>query len=840
MTDTANLALPFIDGSQAQKHVTHNEALRILDAAIQIGVLDMTMTAPPSTPADGERHVVASGATGAWSGQAMAVAVWEDGAWRFLAPKAGWLVWSAADNGLFVFDGSAWSGVTTGGGGTPTFDNVPHIGVNSTAADPNLLSVHSNAALFNSIDTADGGTGDARIQISKESSADTASVVFSDSFSGRAEFGLVGSDDFKLKVSGDGTTFVEAFTIDQSSGNLTLPRGLALSGVISPAQITANQNDYNPAGIASASVLQISSDASRTISGLAGGGEGRILCILNVGSQTITLADESASSSASNRFTLGPNLAIASKQAVILRYDGTALRWFALARPSSGGGLSISTSADLASAISDETGSGALVFASSPALSGTPLAPTAAVDTSTTQIATTAFVLGQASVSGDGMPAADGTAARGTSTHYARADHVHPTDTSRAPASNIALSALATQANNTFVGNVSGSTASPSALSATQVTGALAAMVGDTGSGGTKGLVPAPGAGDAAAGKFLKADGTYAVPPGTGGGGSGSNYVNRIINPFGAIWQRNNNGAAAIGDAAYAFDQWYALRQTSNLTASRVSTPENGTPSMMRLSQPSGTAQRFGIAQAIESANIIDARGQSVTLSARVRMSAATTLRYAILEWTGTADSPTKDVVNNWTSTTYTAGNFFISTSTTLVAAGSTALSANTLTSISLSGTVSSSMNNLIVLFWTDSAQAQNVTFDIGKAQLELAAGATSLSARSTQEEIILCQRYFSVSPSYSGGWGANTTNATFTAGFPVAMRAVPIMALVDGSVNGGSALELSVAQRAVSAISASVLNQYGGRFDVTTSAASGTQRPAILEAGTVSFSAEF
>jgi hypothetical protein len=50
----------------------------------------------------------------------------------------------------------------------------------------------------------------------------------------------------------------------------------------------------------------------------------------------------------------------------------------------------------------------------------------------------------------------------------------------------------------------------------TQATANLVAVVGDTGSGGTKGLVPAPAAGDAAAGKFLKADGTFAVPAGSG------------------------------------------------------------------------------------------------------------------------------------------------------------------------------------------------------------------------------------------------------------------------------------------------------------------------------------
>ncbi len=99
------------------------------------------------------------------------------------------------------------------------------------------------------------------------------------------------------------------------------------------------------------------------------------------------------------------------------------------------------TSAELAGVISDETGSGLLVFATSPALAGTPTTPTAAVDTNTTQVASTAFVIGQASAVGDGTPAMDGTAARGSSTHFARADHVHPTDTSRAPA-NAALAAI--------------------------------------------------------------------------------------------------------------------------------------------------------------------------------------------------------------------------------------------------------------------------------------------------------------------------------------------------------------------------------------------------------------
>lgn len=350
MTDTANLGLPFIDGSQAQKHITHNEALRILDGATQIGVLDVTRTAPPSSPVEGQRHIVAASPTGAWMGQAKNIAVYQDATWRFLAPKLGWCAWCDADSALLVYNGTAWIAAASGGGGFS--GSVSLLGINDTATAPNLLTVKSNAALFNAVTVANGGTGDARVQISKESSAKTASVVFSDAFSGRAEFGLVGSDAFKLKVSNDGSTFVEAFNIDQTTGNLSLPRGVSLTGVISPAQITSNQNDYNPTGLATASIVNLSSDAARNVSGLAGGAEGRVVSLLNTGNQIITLLDESASSTAANRFTLGADLAVGGKQAVMLRYDGTAARWYALARPGSSGSgqlMAASNLSDLAS-----------------------------------------------------------------------------------------------------------------------------------------------------------------------------------------------------------------------------------------------------------------------------------------------------------------------------------------------------------------------------------------------------------------------------------------------------------------------------------------------------------
>jgi len=109
MSDTTtHLGLPYLLAAQAQKHVTHNEALRLLDAMVQLSVLDRTRTAPPASPADGNRHLVASGATGLWAGWDLNIAFWVDGAWIRLVPRTGWMVWVAAEGLFLVWTGSAW------------------------------------------------------------------------------------------------------------------------------------------------------------------------------------------------------------------------------------------------------------------------------------------------------------------------------------------------------------------------------------------------------------------------------------------------------------------------------------------------------------------------------------------------------------------------------------------------------------------------------------------------------------------------------------------------------------------------------------------------------------
>lgn len=126
-----------------------------------------------------------------------------------------------------------------------------------------------------------------------------------------------------LAVGSDGQ-----FLTADSSQTLGLKWGnLTISNDISPAQITSNQNDYNPAGLSTASVLRLNSDAARDITGLAGGADGRVLLIFNVGSFNIVLKDESASSTAANRFALNGDITLQPDNSVGLWYDSTSSRW---------------------------------------------------------------------------------------------------------------------------------------------------------------------------------------------------------------------------------------------------------------------------------------------------------------------------------------------------------------------------------------------------------------------------------------------------------------------------------------------------------------------------------
>lgn len=103
--------------------------------------------------------------------------------------------------------------------------------------------------------------------------------------------------------------------------------GQAWDGKTTPTQITANQNDYNPTGLNRNYHIRLSSDASRDITGIVKGVDGQMFILHNVGSFNIVLKDESASSTAANRFALNADVTIAPDQSVSIWYDSTSSRW---------------------------------------------------------------------------------------------------------------------------------------------------------------------------------------------------------------------------------------------------------------------------------------------------------------------------------------------------------------------------------------------------------------------------------------------------------------------------------------------------------------------------------
>jgi len=201
---TTHLLLPYILASQAQKHVTHNEALRLLDAMVQLSVLDRNRTTPPVSPVDGDRHIVASGATGLWAGWDLNVAFWVDGVWMRLVPRPGWLAWIAAEQAFVVWTGSAWQPV---GEPVDVSDAVFSL-VNN--ADPTKRALFSLSGI---------STGTTRTFTLPNSSSELAILAGTQTFSGNKTFSGT------LTASGTVTVSAASASIGTATGTATYGLG---------------------------------------------------------------------------------------------------------------------------------------------------------------------------------------------------------------------------------------------------------------------------------------------------------------------------------------------------------------------------------------------------------------------------------------------------------------------------------------------------------------------------------------------------------------------------------------------------------------------------------------
>lgn len=180
MSDTTHLGLPYLEAAQAQKHVTVNEALRRLDAAVHLAVKSRGIAAAPSSPAEGDRYVVASGASGAWAGAEGKVAAWADGAWMFLTPRKGWRAWDEEAGAFIFWSGAGWTAEPGGGSGATS----PH------GAATNLGIIEADHTI------TPGATNDTAFSI-----PDRAIVL---GVTGRVLTAITGATSWNVGVAADG------------------------------------------------------------------------------------------------------------------------------------------------------------------------------------------------------------------------------------------------------------------------------------------------------------------------------------------------------------------------------------------------------------------------------------------------------------------------------------------------------------------------------------------------------------------------------------------------------------------------------------------------------------
>ncbi|ADK73486.1 ribonuclease III [Roseobacter phage RDJL Phi 1] len=234
---TPNFSIIELAASQAQKYVTVNEALRVVDTAMNLTVIRADNTAPPGSPSEGDKYIPFATATGAWAGQEDNIACFINAEWIFFTPAEGWRCYNQTTNELLIFDGSSWS------------PSVPSFGNGSAASPAYSFPTDSDTGMYrnaaNELGFATGGserlkltntqitssTGDfllnnagsnSQATLNKNAAGDNAILNFQTGFSHHASVGLQGNNDFTVKV-GTGFSIAQVIQNDLSATDFYTP-----------------------------------------------------------------------------------------------------------------------------------------------------------------------------------------------------------------------------------------------------------------------------------------------------------------------------------------------------------------------------------------------------------------------------------------------------------------------------------------------------------------------------------------------------------------------------------------------------------------------------------------
>ncbi|CAN5697346.1 DUF2793 domain-containing protein [soil metagenome] len=223
MSKTPKLNLGYLQPAQAQKHVTVNEALLQIDAAVHCTVRALLRNDPPASPEEGDAYIVGQAPTGGWEGRAGRFAVQRNGGWAFETPRPGWRVFNLSDERLFVLTASAgWTAL--GGGAGSHIQNAELFGLGTAADAANPFAAKLNSALWTAREAAEGGTGDLRYVMNKPAAGRDLGYIFQTNYVTRAIAGLFGSNRFRIAVSNDGTNFQDGLIVANTTGIVDQPR----------------------------------------------------------------------------------------------------------------------------------------------------------------------------------------------------------------------------------------------------------------------------------------------------------------------------------------------------------------------------------------------------------------------------------------------------------------------------------------------------------------------------------------------------------------------------------------------------------------------------------------
>ena len=220
MDFTIRHGLPFLLPNKAQKHVTLNEALQVLDLMTGLSVRSRSMPDQPAMPAEGDAYILPVDATDvAWATYPEnSIVAFLDGAWSLLTTPDGCRAWIADETTLCILTSGTWTPLSP--------DVFPVLGVNTDADPSTRLAVKSVAVLF-SHDDVTPGSGDMRHAINRETPGNTGSVLLQTDHYGGSELGLIGTDDFEIKLSPDGSAWTTGLRLAAADGRISLPAGFA-------------------------------------------------------------------------------------------------------------------------------------------------------------------------------------------------------------------------------------------------------------------------------------------------------------------------------------------------------------------------------------------------------------------------------------------------------------------------------------------------------------------------------------------------------------------------------------------------------------------------------------